>query len=420
MSQRTNGAIKHYEHCIAKLICNPPQPKCFMRTCKECPKVKDFKKYLTNVLKKVAPGDIVEAEEECDTLEVEDVKEIEDMLEEGDENENGDHSQDWEEDVSGDECDEVSESEDEESGDDDLGQNEEVIHFRQWTSTDRCEFKHFDMRVAEFVNFFSEKLEKLVTHVFISERQTSYLNELKHTLKVGEFIVWGDFSENFSFVLQNEAQGYYWSKKQATIHPFIIYHKNDKNELDHINYVVISDCLKHDSASVHLFITKLVKFLEGKFQVIKKLYYFSDGCAGQYKNRKNFANVYFHKADFGYDCEWHFHATSHGKGPCDGLGGTLKRCATRVSLARHFENQIDTAELLFQWAASSDIDMNFEYATNTEYESMTEKLKNRFDSAVTIKGTLKYHCFIPKQSGQIMVKKYSTDYDHKMVKIVQN
>jgi hypothetical protein len=31
-----------------------------------------------------------------------------------------------------------------------------------------------------------------------------------------------------------------------------------------------------------------------------------------------------HLEDFKVRGEWHFFATSHGKGPCDGIGGTLK------------------------------------------------------------------------------------------------
>lgn len=140
-------------------------------------------------------------------------------------------------------------------------------------------------------------------------------------------------------------------------------------------------------------------------------FYFTDGCAGQYKNRKNFVNVYFHKIDFGYECEWHFHATSHGKGPCDGLGGTIKRSDTRASLARAYENQIDTA--------SSKIDMNFDYASKEECESMAINLAERFDAAKQIKGTLKYHCYIPKGNGELLVKYYSSDANHKMVNILK-
>jgi len=39
-----------------------------------------------------------------------------------------------------------------------------------------------------------------------------------------------------------------------------------------------------------------------------------------------------HEEDFGVAAEWHFSATSIGKGVCDGVGGTVKRFAARASL----------------------------------------------------------------------------------------
>lgn len=385
--------------------------------------MKAFKKYLKNALTVGPNFDADEETEEVDceedVFENDDVNEINQMIaHENDvsENDSGGGNQDESE---YDDEDQSGESESEVDDVEDADPNEEIIHYRQWVSTDRCEFKHFAETVSEFVNNFAIKLEKLVTHTFVANQQATFLKHLQEILKVGEFIVCGDYSENFSFVMQNEAQGYYWAKKQATIHPFIIYYKNENNEVQHLSYVIISDCLKHDSVAVYLFITKLIKFLESKFKVITKLYYFTDGCAGQYKNRKNFLNVYFHKIDFGYDCEWHFHATSHGKGPCDGIGGTLKRCATRASLARPYENQIDSAELLFKWASSSNLNINFDYASIVEYNSMLIDLEERLNAATTIKGTLKYHCFIPKVNGELLVKFYSFDTDHKMVKIIK-
>ena len=67
---------------------------------------------------------------------------------------------------------------------------------------------------------------------------------------------------------------------------------------------------------------------------INKLIYFSDGAASQYKNFKNFINLCHHEKDFDMKAEWHFFATSHGKVPCDGLGGTIKRLAAKASLQR--------------------------------------------------------------------------------------
>ena len=74
----------------------------------------------------------------------------------------------------------------------------------------------------------------------------------------------------------------------------------------HVAYNAISVCLTHDNSTVHLFQQRLMKFLEEMFgEKPKKVFYFSDGCAGQYNNCKNFMNLCHHSVDFGVEAEWH-------------------------------------------------------------------------------------------------------------------
>jgi hypothetical protein len=72
------------------------------------------------------------------------------------------------------------------------------------------------------------------------------------------------------------------------------------------------------------------------------LLFFSVGAASQYKNRKKFLNLCYHHTDFGIAAQWHFSATSHGKGACDGVGGTVKRLAARAGLQSHNNNTAST------------------------------------------------------------------------------
>ena len=53
-----------------------------------------------------------------------------------------------------------------------------------------------------------------------------------------------------------------------------------------------------------------------------------------------------HNQDFGAEAEWHFSATAHGKGSCNGLGATVKRLAARASLQRPYKDQIMDAKQL--------------------------------------------------------------------------
>jgi len=78
---------------------------------------------------------------------------------------------------------------------------------------------------------FCEKLEVLCPHAFIAAQQASFYRDYKSTLASREMLVTVDFSENYSFVLQDAAQGYHWNNSQATIHPFVAYYKDENEKL---------------------------------------------------------------------------------------------------------------------------------------------------------------------------------------------
>jgi hypothetical protein len=47
--------------------------------------------------------------------------------------------------------------------------------------------------------------------------------------------------------------------------------------------------------------------------------------------------------------ERHFFATSHRKGPADGIGGTVKRLAAKTSLQKVYNSQIQTTHEQFNY-----------------------------------------------------------------------
>ena len=190
------------------------------------------------------------------------------------------------------------------------------VSFKQWVSVDRTTLATFTKLADEFGEYFCQKLQPLLPHSFVATQQACYFNECKSELKSCELFIQADFSENYAFVLQDAAQGFHWNNAQATLHPFVIYYTHLEKQC-HLSYVIVSDCLQHDTVAVYLFQKKLNGFLKHALPTSpKKIIYMSDGAASQYKNRKNFGN---HESDFGVRAEWHFSATSHGKGACDGL-----------------------------------------------------------------------------------------------------
>ena len=125
-----------------------------------------------------------------------------------------------------------------------------------------------------------------MSHSFIATQQSGFFSECKSNLKPGEIVVSADFSENYAFVLQDAAQGFHWNNAQATIHPFVVYYK-ESGEEHHLSFVVISDCLIHDTVAVYLYQKCLIAHLRETLTFsLKQVFYFSDGAAAQQESQE--------------------------------------------------------------------------------------------------------------------------------------
>lgn len=215
------------------------------------------------------------------------------------------------------------------------------------------------------------------------------------------------FSENLSFEIQDAAQAFYYNKPQSTIHPICIYFKSN-NELKCKSIIIIAESLKHNVEAVYQFQRKLVEFIKSQYGN-KKIISFLDGAASQYKNKKNFLNLCMFEKDFGIKAEWHFFATSHGKSPCDVLGGTFKRNVKNHNM-KHPTDAVDTPRKLFEWARKiKDGKIDFIFCSNNEYEEVEKSLnENRFQRKIKpLAGTQSFHSYEPIKESTIRCKPFS-------------
>ena len=144
----------------------------------------------------------------------------------------------------------------------------------------------------DFIENLSTQIEKLTRHSFTAKAQSSYMKTVKTSMTpLQEIIVQGDFAENYSYVVQDEIQSFHWENKQATMHPFVAYRRNEDGTLEHRNICVVSDSTQHSTVTVFAFLKVVIEFLKQEFPSVKKIHYFTDGCAGQYKNKYNFINL---------------------------------------------------------------------------------------------------------------------------------
>lgn len=303
--------------------------------------------------------------------------------------------------------------------------NIKSLEFLQWTNTDRSSIETVNKDTHTFIEMLKADASVLLTHNFIAKSQNKFFKELKLQLKEGEFIVVGDFSENFTFLVQNAIQDYHWNSNQVTVHPFVVYRaEKDKNKsFTFESFVLISECNIHDTTAVYLFQKKMINWLVSKYNNdnVKKIYYFSDGAVSQYKNKYNFINLMYHFQDFNIKAEWHFFATSHGKNACDGIGGTVKRFVRRESLRRPDSTPITTPIEFFNTVKNEFKTMQFGFCSKADYQKEKDFLKDRFATAVRINGTRSFHSFIPFSSNEIKCKVVSTcnESDCKIFKVIK-
>ena len=158
-----------------------------------------------------------------------------------------------------------------------------------------------------------------------------------------------NFAENYHYVVQDEVQGCHWNKEQCTL---------------------------HDTSFVFELQRQTCEYIKKALPNVTLLEYFNDGCAGQYKNFKTFLNLCYHSSDFGFVQSGASSLPvmgSHGKSPCDGLGGTVKRLLLRASLQRPVNDQILSFDKVMTFCTTSIKGITFFEISKDDMASVRER-----------------------------------------------
>lgn len=285
------------------------------------------------------------------------------------------------------------------------------ITFKQWTTTDRSNLISLKESTDDYVNLVIKKLTDLAPHSFLAKNQSLFLRERKENLNHNSMLLLGDFAENYNFMIQDEVQGFHWNNLQCTLHPVVVYFKDIEGEVKSKSYCVISDEMQHNTVFVYALQKDILGKVKTSFPQIQHIEYFTDGCPGQYKNYKNFMNLCHHEEDFEFSAEWNFFATSHGKQPCDGIGGTVKRIVAKASIQRPRNEQILTPDAMFQFCQENIDGIEFCFISKADVAANEDLLEERHSSGKTVPGTRSCHAFIPLSTSSLGMKRCSSDKD---------
>lgn len=263
------------------------------------------------------------------------------------------------------------------------------------------------MRIVEetkdkeaFSLMFQAEMADFSEHVERVKQQFFELRRLKESLPEHEFILQMDFAENFSCRSLDEVQTAYWNQTAVTLHPVVMYYRKDET-LKHKSLVIISDETNHSASTVCAFLDVIVPRIKELDTQVKNIHYWTDSPSSQYRNRFVFETIAKHETIYGMKAIWNYFEAGHGKGPCDGLGGTTKRLADEA--VRQGKVEIQDAKDFYEWASKSNMkEVDFVFVGKDICEKKKTEIKN--EPIKPVKDTMKLHAVVGISENAILIR----------------
>ena len=130
---------------------------------------------------------------------------------------------------------------------------DEKIEFCQWVSNDSSQLVKEEGVFDDFIENLVGKFGKLTEHHYVTKKQAEFFIQLRENLQLGECVIALNFAENYSFLVQDAAQGFHWNNSQVTIYLFLLYYADGSGKLTHKFYTYRSDHKTSDTMTVYSF-----------------------------------------------------------------------------------------------------------------------------------------------------------------------
>ncbi len=261
------------------------------------------------------------------------------------------------------------------------------VHRNDGEDQQRTVLVEVEMPLEEFITEVKSEMKEFRGHVKRIKEQYSALKHIKGNLKEGEVLIQMDFAESYNCTAREAVQNAYFAEPKVSLHPTVVYHNSQ-----HYSYVFVSDSQAHNAQAVLVIISKLMPIIKNEIvNNLKHVIYFTDSPTSQYRNCSIFNAVVNHRQMFGCDAHWNYFEAGHGKGPCDGIGGTAKRLADQS--VRSHGTLIHNAETFHAWAGSSNQKIKYVLYSGQEVSDMKASLDA--DPALTVPGTMTVHSVKP-------------------------
>ena len=240
--------------------------------------------------------------------------------------------------------------------------------------------------------------EKFLAHCRIKRLQYELDKELALLENSDVAVLQMDFAENYACIGEDEVQSAHWNQNQVTLFTTVTWFKGEV-----MSKVIVIDCMQHTKSSVMVFLDEILKNLPSTV----KVRIWMDGPSSQFKNKFVMEGMKMLSKKYGVKLEWNFSATSHGKGPVDGIGGCLKRKATNKVKTRQCAIN-NVADFFKAVNKESQIDVILITAEKVQARERSLGLPDLFANAAQIQGISQHHWVGISHKGELITKRYST------------
>ncbi|CAC5388320.1 unnamed protein product [Mytilus coruscus] len=244
----------------------------------------------------------------------------------------------------------------------------EKVNYKQWKKVkindgkERMKIVDIEVGKDDFKVEMVKQFEGFTCHVDRVKAQYTAVRDMKKQLPNNHALVQMDFAENYSCQTLEEIRSAYWNASMVTLHPTITYVRSTDGSIVHFN-----------------------------------------SPTSQYRNKSIFDLISSCETKFSIKASWHYFECGHGKGPCDGIGGTTKRNADNA--VKQGKATIQDAHDFMAWALSeSTSQISYRYISTEEFENSRKEIENRLKEIKPVKGTMKLHAVAAIADGRILTK----------------
>jgi hypothetical protein len=238
-------------------------------------------------------------------------------------------------------------------------------------------------------------LPEFLQHSYIKRNQAESYQKEREAVGDEDFdpsfaMLQVDFSENYTCMFQDEIQSAHWKQNQVSLFTAALWFDGELHPK-----VVASDNLDHGKDTVIAYIDHLLDALP---DVVETISIWSDGPSSQFKNRFVVAAIAALQEKHNVKIRWNFFATSHGKGPVDGIGGSVKRQVwTSVSTRKSVVT--DATSFCASAKQASNVEVIEMKTKEIQERNLELNLEEVFDEAPAIKGIKSLHHMQVGDSG---------------------